>query len=485
MAGWQDLATELIIQIVSFLDQQSLASTSIVSHLLHAASEPHLYASLALGAFKETDMYPPSRRAKNCDVVRHLIRTLVRRPQLCGLVRNLKIGDWKSSGDHSPESHETLLNELNSPVPDAEAAERFLGSKSHDECAELALVIKAAKGVGMSVGWIYNHDEPFWGLLILIFHQLPRLHTLSFTELGSAKLVSDLTRGLISGGIPKCIPTIATFALLPAVQHIFPHREDHNDVLFGLALSLPNLTSICISGVRITSPEHTSIRRKPTGSVRHVEFRRCRYISSTPIKQLSEFLRIASELESFAFVEEDVAKQSASDRHEFIYCDELGAALAAHITSLSSLYISCGVHGDGRLAPITVKNSIGSLQNFTVLKHVRIRADMLIGDRRPLFLAGFRLSGILPSSLVTLHIIITEKWSLRHFINVTGCPEYWDQESLYFPALESFTIQHLPFIRNTVKQYETLDAEVLSAFGLAKIKLLPPIGMSICIVGLS
>lgn len=120
MAGWQDLATELIIQIVSFLDQQSLASTSIVSRLLHAASEPHIYASLALGAFEETDLYRPSRRAKNGDVMRHLIRTFVRRPQLCGLVRSLKIGDWKYSSDFSPENHETLLNELNFPVPDAE-----------------------------------------------------------------------------------------------------------------------------------------------------------------------------------------------------------------------------------------------------------------------------------------------------------------------------------------------------------------------------
>lgn len=88
-------------------------------------------------------------------------------------------------------------------------------------------------------------------------------------------------------------------------------------------------------------------------------------------------------------IEEDVTKQSASDRHEFVYCDELGTALAAHITSLSALNISCGIHGDGRMAPITVKNSIGSLQNFTVLKHTRIRADVLIGDKGLFFQPSF------------------------------------------------------------------------------------------------
>lgn len=468
MAGWQDLPTELIILIVSFLDQRSFASTSLVSHLLRTVSEKHLYCSLAFGLFKET-IYDPENAAKESKAMRCLIRTFVQRPELCSRVQNVKIGYFPSPIRYNLADRADTLRTLNSSAPDDETAQAYLNSRSHKVCAELSWVFKACRDAGMSVGWIYCQAEPFWGLLILVLHQLPCLDALNISDLGCAMLFIQLARGQISGGIPKCIAAISTLAILHS-SGSDSHRYDRNHIVAELAFMLPNLSSICISDVCIISPARTPTHGSSTERIRHIELRGDSRIHFMTPDELGHFLRLFTALESFALTQDDDLRP---ELHSQINSRGLATALTTHAPSLSSLIVTCGICSDGRRAPVTFINPIGSLHGFVALQHVTIRLDVLIARASLVSTTTSHLSDLLPSSLITLYLILPHQWTLAQFTAITGCPLEWNHERLRFPGLRSFTLQYFP-ARGVP---ETVSTETLSAFDRANIVLVPQIGV--------
>lgn len=89
--------------------------------------------------------------------------------------------------------------------------------------------------------------------------------------------------------------------------------------------------------------------------------------------------------------------------------------------------------------------SSSHFDHFTVLQHVRLPADALLGpnpDEENQFSRQRTLSTLLTTSLVTLDITLNSAWDLRRFMDSTSCPRGWLAESGSLPNLESFAVHH-------------------------------------------
>lgn len=429
MAAWQDLASELIMEIMEYLDDFN--SISLTSRHLHIIAERFMYRSVDLRGV-------PQSAEHHHDVLslrmRRFLRTLVQRPELGTRVRYLTVGDgvWC---DRDYEFY-TPHGDVNENKP-----EQFADWAGWDR-EYVDLISKIAPIVDMSLGCILDFDVSSAALLLLSLHYLPRLHLLELPR--DARLMQTLGHvmcGLIPGGVPSGLKSLQVLdAYDSEVVDAVQHPEDQIACQYvEPILSIPNLEYCCLSN--IVEPKPDIYVPRAASSVQHLELRHCN-IESTSLQAL---ILAPKELKSFTYV---VSRDTVPiPQRSELDCSLLSMTLRFHAASLTTLIIrdTANTHN------LDASGLIGSLREFPVLQHVKLCAELLLAPplRAPSrtsspYATYNPLGDLLPPSLVTLELWLSHRFDIPKFIRSTGCPQAWREAKTRLPACEEFTLHYVP-----------------------------------------
>lgn len=233
MAGWDDLPNETIMHIFKYLGTkyavQDTLNASIVCRRFHAILEPEIYRHVHVPS-SDVPHCCPDEEGREYKKLRHLVRTLIARPELGRLVRTVHINLLGSDQMEAvKEIHEQCgfdeglcerphLHEIRHNIFLAEAAKRGLPDD------------------------LFDHGVP--GLAVLLLHFLPNLHSLSMDAWESSMdVIGEAALGRLGGGVPAGLKSICVLDLFYDDEDL----EFSPDTILSF-LTLPGLVELTLLG---------------------------------------------------------------------------------------------------------------------------------------------------------------------------------------------------------------------------------------------
>lgn len=409
MAGWQDLAVEIIADVLQHLDTSDYLSTSLVSFQFRSITDRFLYHSVTLKSSKSCPgaLY---HSPQYC-----FLRTLSNRPYLRSLVRGLTLGPFKDV--IAPDADE--CKELRTMLQHIEKRHYLaFGSPIMERVKDCRAMLEADAEFGREGGGLANFQSIDYFLQLIIL-QIPRLESLiiptySFVPMcvlegsGLKPAYMDTMRSLEVSKVHSAFP-----ALLPLLSSSTLRTAKFADITL-LSGALPQLQK-----------ELTQL------SAQYAPFRVTRLAlnpAGMPEMPWVQFFQLFERLEAFTFV---IRAQG------YFEAAELASGLALHKSSLSSIEI--------RVDPTwstSVSESLGSFASYPLLTSLKTEARMLLGslydapDAPP---CGNTLEPLLPYSLKRLELTLVNSWELEAFPGVSGIPAGWRGKAA-LPNLGTFIL---------------------------------------------
>lgn len=355
MAVIQSLPNEIFISILSCLPRSDLVNTSLVSHRLYAISQPLLYKKVTLisGGDNPTALYV-------------FLRTLLTpgREYLTLLVRTLVL-DWDNF-EYIP------------PVAPKSETALFTTKASH-------------LGIGDPL-------ESEGAQVVMLMHLFPRLHALhlippQFSD-DFEELMEEHHATTDAAMLPRSLQSIREFS-----WSWFAGQTGISSTMLLTLLRLPSIRDINVHIIdevewphpgtkdTIAVPDYTGV-----SGVTHLKFR---YGNISP-SSLTRILKLPRALTHFSY--------RAKEGFNFNFAD-LGAALRPLRHSLRHLDLDL-FWGIGHIQfEVVPRTTLGSFQDWPVLRYLRIPMMPLLGKDRSDLLAY-----MLPVGLCELEILSDPYW---------------------------------------------------------------------------
>lgn len=421
MARWKDLPVELMIEIVSFVNDRS--SIRRTCQQLRNVSEAFV--------FKSVKLYTE-------DSVVRFAQLLMQRPSIGGCVRNLETPLMQGGMDHATDVAQYEAHTLS----DDEEIESMREGMDGDELEAFDLVLQTLKTLGISKRWVI-HPERFAAVhLLILLHLLEHLTALTLLEGHSGtSLVCAAALGKVSGGVPAGLSSLKALIIGSDLSR-WSQGSGHftpEDIL--PLLEIPSLLTFRIEGLsaRWRGDFFTHFRIAP-GSVdiEHLQLE----VSNIDSESLQHLIAMPKKLVTFVYT----TTSDMFEPHDKFPLSgrRISLALAAHSSSLTYLHIGVALYG----YLDSVESTIGSLREFPVLRDLDLPIQLLLGTnpQDTLMKPGYNMFiDLLPATLRAFTLSLSFQWGLDAFLLSVECPKTWiDARRTYLVGIESFVIHTRP-----------------------------------------
>lgn len=425
MAVWSDLATELVIEVLSHLDDWR--DTCLASRQLRDISEVLLYRDVDLSA---------SRKEEGLDAetgrLRQFLCTIVRRPDLGRHVRTLTVDAGAMSELCDIHSFRSV-SEKGEGEGEGEAA--LLDHASQESENDLLLLLSITKRLGLSPKLLQTPSTSLPALVLVAFHHLPRLQSFHCPK---PSCISSGLCAAIAGIIPGPLPI--ALQSLEELDISYPRRMSRknwcpSEVVTPI-LTLPKLKTCRLYDVEGYLPA-TWQKRINGSAIQNLELIHSHIDSSL----LQSLILTARKLETFKYTDIGESHYQVPEQH-ILQCSVLQSALHAHASTLTSLEIRASGNRNG--IRVNGNGCIGSLREFPVLRHIKLYAEVLFGSPLPLGPAMNnpppQLGSLLPPSLVTLDLWLGDRFTIVDLVAATGLPYSLKQTKELLPMFQTLSI---------------------------------------------
>lgn len=498
MAVWNDLPTEIITTILYHLDfQHESAVAMAVCYRFRAILEPKLYSEpIILWSDIPRCCIESGRRGLEHGSLRYFLHTILTRPELGSRVRSLIL--YASSQAQRKQLAQATLR-----CGCAGQAHRQANTSQplSDEIINPTDVISAAAAQrGLLNSVVENRAS---GLVVLLLHHLPRLSMLdlSWWDNDQLGIVASAAMGHLEGGIPAglrslrslelvyfeeangygvSICNVACFMTLPTLRDLvvgefgecdgdYEHDDDDDDDAFSTSevsdrtpqtgTGLPNSDILVLQWInQWIPPRSLPITRLKLG------------MNSVHCNTINLLLRLPFRLESFECVGFGGNIPDLPDFHASL----LLPGLRMHASSLTELLIT-NINYDPD------PSTLGSLDAFTALRHLRLPIELLMKSRSGDEFDGDQtvtpkedialrnpLDMLLPPTLVILELELNPDVTLKAFITATGIPATLSRTSQYLPSLRKFLVVLSRCTRHRARQDDVDLENAEQAAGLCR-----------------
>ncbi|KAF8302586.1 hypothetical protein DL93DRAFT_493798 [Clavulina sp. PMI_390] len=479
MAIWANLPPELATHILRELEpsrktpderraarmhsrvDQDLLSCTYVSHQFRAIIEPLLYCSIDLPVLWDSKQGHDPFQTR-----RQFTRALALRPELGNYVYDLNITSL-DNGYQSKGDTKDFIAACNT-VYDEDQVEELLTVASEVASSDLRSILLALKPLGLNNGLVLQGGTN--GLLIILFHLLPKLRTLGITAWSEPEFVAHSYFGAFTGGVPAGLKSVswvslsygdtengfgtavvAPFIALPSIEALIIGSfaaEDGGDgspwLQFG---DIPTSTTSASSSPENALP--STFHKTPVGyalvaqssSIKHITLENSVVASSI----INKILSVPSGLEKFMY-----GAGGATVAYEPFRPAGFLPGLLSQAASLKELVI---YHDIDDIIDDEDEPFIGSLSGLVALETLRVPARLLLSDFMEAELAGDGgedeesdpaisrnpMDDLLPPNLISLHYDV-QSTALKRFCKSTGLPKSLRPTRERVPSLTNFTI---------------------------------------------
>ena len=424
MAKRHDLPSELIHEVLCYLNRPQILRVCFVSRFFLAIAEPLLYRNpvLACPYYSEPGFFK----------LRGFARQIISRPRFAPMVRKLNIASCELESDAARSPSPSLFNEH----CDAADVDRLYAIQTDVEREDLKVAMAAMAEEGIPNALVI--EGGWMGEVVALLHHLPQLLSLSISGLTSFRLLAYAAMGKLVGGVPIGLRTISYLHLTDRIDPylVVPFMHLSNLTTFSIypfgGILGPYdgpwlLNDVQPGNFDSALPPDSEMIRRGTSSITDL----CFVSSDVGLRFLNGLLTFPRKLKKFECVISGTAIVARPS--------ELVPGLHLHRHSLTYLTFS------GKFGGLFASDGvvIGSLSEFTSLTYLRLPLLLLLGHPQEgveLEMATMDpIAPLLPPSLVRLELEL-RVWPFKEFMLVTGYPDSWLRSRRRFQSLEHFVV---------------------------------------------